>query len=70
MLNKPVNIMSAYILIVIFTFTIGQSQGGIATSTIQVEHKTHEACEAMLKAVSTSVTGSGSQIRLAGCYKR
>lgn len=58
----------SYVLIVIITFTTGAH--GVTTSTVQVDHNSKEACETMLKAVTTSVTGMNSQIRLAGCYKR
>lgn len=60
--------MSAYILIIVLTF----SGGGHAytSSTIQVEHKSREACETMLKAITMNVTGMNSQVRLSGCYAR
>lgn len=58
----------SYLLIVILTFS--SSTSAITSSTIQVEHKSQKACEAMLKDLTTNISGVNSQVRLARCYER
>lgn len=69
MSNKVVNTMSAYVLILIITFTnVGST--GVTASTVQVEHKSLEACQEMLKGITTGLNGMNSNVRHANCYKR
>ena len=57
-----------YVLIIVLTFT-GHSPG-ITSSTIQVDRLEKAQCEAMLKSITTNVTGMNSQVRVSGCYPR
>lgn len=61
--------MGSFILILVLTFGNG-STGVITSTTVQVDNLTQASCEAMLRTMTTSVTGEKVNIRLSGCFKR